>query len=113
MPTRYFVRRPGSEPWYVFRILPIVSVEVYDVSEHAWRSRSLEPLYRWAIIEPEMGVDEISADEASVVIHELEFGRGAGRRRDRIGCERPSAPPSRRKGEDTRGTPRVALPLDP
>ncbi len=86
---RYFVRRlirAGRKPeaLYVYRIAfdPAPRVEVYDVVAHAWRARPLEPLYRWAgIIDGEIGVNEIDAEEAAGVIHELEFGRGAGRRR--------------------------------
>jgi hypothetical protein len=82
MRTRYFVRRDNDEaPLYVFRILPTVAVEIYDVGAHAWKPRPLEPLYRWAVIEPEWGVDEISADAAVPIIAELEFGPSAGRRR--------------------------------
>lgn len=84
--ARYFVRRliragRHPEPLYVFRILPDVSVEIYEPSAHAWLPRPLEPLYRWAVIDGEIGVDEISADEATTLIHEIEFGRDAGRRR--------------------------------
>lgn len=88
---RYFVRRPSGDPMYVFRILPDVSIELYDVAFRTWTPQPLEPLYRWAVIDPEIGVDEISADEAAAVIYELEFGRNAGRRRgpDRL---RPSSP---------------------
>jgi hypothetical protein len=71
MRTRYFVRRPGSEPLYVFR-LPGVAVELYDVAEHAWRAQPLEPLYRWALLSGEDGVDEISADEATTIIRTLD-----------------------------------------
>jgi len=92
--TRYFVRRliradRKPEPLYVFRILPEISVESYEPSAHAWRPRPLEPLYRWAVIEPEIGVEEIGADEAERIIADLEFGREAGRRR---GPERLRAP---------------------
>jgi hypothetical protein len=78
---RYFVRRPSGAPMYVFRITPDLSIELYDVAAHAWTPRPLEPLYRWAVIDPGIGVDEISADEAAAIIHELTFGRSAGRRR--------------------------------
>jgi hypothetical protein len=86
-PARYSVRRliragRHLEPLYIFRILADVSVEIFDVGAHAWRPRPLEPLYRWAVIEPEMGVDEISADEAAALIHQIECGRTAGRRRE-------------------------------
>lgn len=41
-PARYFVRQlveagRHPEPHYVFRILPDVSVEIYDVAAHAWK----------------------------------------------------------------------------
>lgn len=78
---RYFVRRLNNKTSILFRVLPEVAVEVYDVTAHAWHPRDLEPLYRWAVVEPEMGVDEIPADEAAALIHELEFGKDAGRRR--------------------------------
>jgi hypothetical protein len=68
MPTRYFVRRPGSEPFYVFRILPDVSVQVYDVAGHAWQPAPLEPLYRWAVIDGEMCVEEIEEARAQQII---------------------------------------------
>jgi hypothetical protein len=71
MQTRYFVRRPTGVPDYIFRILPDVSVQVYDVAVPGWRSRPLEPLYRWAMIDGEMGVDEISDAEASTMIGNL------------------------------------------
>jgi hypothetical protein len=78
---RYFVRRPTGSPDYVFRILLYVSVEIYDVGAHAWRPRLLEPLYRWVVIDGEIGVDEIPAAEAERIIADREFGPGAGRRR--------------------------------
>jgi hypothetical protein len=68
MPTRYFVRRLGSEPFYVFRILPNVSVQVYDVAGHSWRPEPLEPFYRWALIDGEIGVDEIDEAAAGRII---------------------------------------------
>lgn len=94
-PARYFVRQlveagRHPEPHYVFRILPDVSVEIYDVAAHAWKPRPLEPLYRWAVIDPETGVEEISADDAAAIIRRLEFGPVAGRRRgpDRLRAAR-------------------------
>lgn len=77
----HFVRRPSGAAMYIFRILPDVSIELYDVAAHAWRPRPLEPLYKWAVIAPEIGVHEISTEEAAAVIHELEFGPSAGRQR--------------------------------
>lgn len=84
--VRYFVRRliragRHPEPLYVFRILSDQSVETYDAGAHAWKPRPLEPLYRWAVIEPEIGVDGISASDAAALIRGLEFGPHAGRRR--------------------------------
>jgi hypothetical protein len=35
---------------------------VYDVAGHAWLPAPFDPLYRWAISDPDRGVDEI--DEA-------------------------------------------------
>lgn len=101
--ARYFVRRliragRHPEPLYVFRILPDVSVESYDVAAHAWRPRPLEPLYRWAVIEPEIDVEEIGADEVEPIIAALEFGPDAGRRR---GPERLSRPRRRDTGPRT------------
>jgi len=83
---RYFVRRlirPGRPdlPLSLFRILPEIAVESYEPSAHAWRPRPLEPLYRWAVIEPEMDVEEIEADEVEPIIAALEFGPEASRRR--------------------------------
>jgi hypothetical protein len=76
--TRYFVRRlirysyPES-PLYVYRILPTVAIEVYDVAAHAWKPRPLEPYYRWAgILDGEIGVDEIESDEAQAIIETLD-----------------------------------------
>jgi len=71
MPTRYFVRRDGSEPFYVFRVLPDIRVQVYDVAEHSWRPAPLEPLYRWAVIDPEWGVDEIREATARKIIDDF------------------------------------------
>jgi hypothetical protein len=78
MRTRYFVRRlvrygyPES-PLYVFRILPTVAVEIYDLRAHAWMPRALEPYYRWAgIFDGEIGVDEIEPDEALAIIRTLD-----------------------------------------
>ena len=68
MPTRYFVRGTIREPFYVFRILPDIRVQVYDVAGHAWRPEPLEPLYRWAISDPDMGVDEIDEPMAQGII---------------------------------------------
>jgi hypothetical protein len=71
MRARFFVRRPTGAPWYVFRILPDVSVQVYDLAEHGWRARPLEPLYRWAVIDGEIGVDEIAPDKAFSILRSL------------------------------------------
>lgn len=86
MATRYFVKGPTGEPSYIFRILADLSVELYDPKGHAWRPRPLEPYYRWAVVQPELDIEEVSAQEADAVVKELTFGRAAGRRRgpDRI-----------------------------
>jgi hypothetical protein len=68
MQTRYFVRRDESEPFYVFRILPGMRVQVYDVAGHAWLPTPLHPLYKWAIADPDMGVDEIDKARAQQII---------------------------------------------
>jgi hypothetical protein len=60
---RFFVRRGNDGAAdYVFRISPDVRVRVYDVAGHAWLPAPFDPLYRWAISDPDRGVDEI--DEA-------------------------------------------------
>lgn len=90
MPTRYL----NEAPMNVFRIHfdPRPRVELYDVGVHAWRPRPLEPLYpRAGILDGEVGVDEISAGEVAPLIAELEFGRGAGRRREPDRLRLPSA----------------------
>jgi len=71
MRTRYFVRRPESEPLYVFRILPDIRVQVYDVAGHTWQPAPLDPLYKWAVIDPDMGVDEIRESTARRIIDDL------------------------------------------
>lgn len=57
---RYSVRRLGGTASILFRVRPEVVVEIYDGTAHAWSARRLEPLYRWAVVEPESGVEEIT-----------------------------------------------------
>lgn len=71
MRTRYFVRGTIREPFYVFRILPGMRVQVYDVAGHSWQPAPIEPLYRWAIIDGEMGVDEIREATAQQIIDDF------------------------------------------
>ncbi len=71
MPTRYFVRGTIREPFYVFRIFRGDRVQVYDVGGHDWHPAPLEPLYRWAIVEPEADIDEIDESRAQQIIDRL------------------------------------------
>ena len=57
-----------------------------DPKGYASRPWPLEPYYRWAVVQPELDIEEVSAQEADAVVKELTFGRAAGRRRgpDRV-----------------------------
>jgi len=71
MRTRYFVRHAGSPGAYVFRILPDIRVQVYDVAGHRWQPAPLDPLYKWALVDPEMSVDAITEATARRTIDDL------------------------------------------
>jgi len=66
---RFFVRRGNDgAPDYLFRILPGMRVQSYDEAGHRWLREPLHPLYKRAVVDPDMGVDEITEVRAQQII---------------------------------------------
>jgi len=89
---RFFVRRGNDgAAEYVFRILPTMRVQVYDVAGHAWLPAPFDPLYRWAISDPDMGIDEIDEPMAQGIIdwlHRRPLPQTAAELLEQIGVSR-------------------------